>query len=80
MFCSLRRVDAVLIKSSYFLSLLRVYYSVEISLSKILKMPLKILPSLRTFVMCLVSVSSSLRCYFIFLSCSIILRRSSFCS
>jgi hypothetical protein len=80
MFCSLRRVNAVLIKSSYSLSLLRIYYSVGISLSKVLKMPLKILSSLRTFVICLVLVSSFLRCCFISLSCLIILRRSSFCS
>jgi hypothetical protein len=80
MFCSLRRVDAVLIKSSCSLSLLRVCCSVGISLSKVLKMPLKILPSLRTFVMCLVLVPSFLRCYFISLSCPIISRRSSFCS
>jgi hypothetical protein len=80
MFCSLRRVDAVLIKSPYSLSLLRVCCSVEISLFKMLKMPLKILPSLRMSVMCLVSVSSFLRCRFISLSCPIILKRSSFCS
>jgi hypothetical protein len=80
MFCSLRRVNAVLIKSSYSLSLSRVYCSVEIFLSKVLKISLKILPSSRTSVMCLVLVSSFLRCYFISLSCPIILRRSSFCS
>jgi hypothetical protein len=80
MFCSLRRVDAVLIKSSCSLSLSRVCCSVGISLSKVLKMPLKILPSLRTSVMCLVSVPSSLRCCFISLSCLIILRRSFFYS
>jgi hypothetical protein len=80
MFCSSRRVDAVLIKSPCSLSLLRVCCSIGISLSKVLKMPSKILPSSRTFVMCLVLVSSSLRCCFISLSCPIILRRSFFCS
>jgi hypothetical protein len=80
MFRSLRRVNAVLIKSPYSLSLSRVCCSVGISLSKVLKMPLKILPSLRMSVMCLVLVSSSLRCRFISLSCPIILRRSSFYS
>jgi hypothetical protein len=80
MFCSLRRVNAVLIKFPCSLSFLRICCSVEIFLSKVLKMPLKILLSLRTSIMCLVLVPSSLRCCFISLSCSIILRRSSFCS
>jgi hypothetical protein len=77
---SSRRVNAVLIKSPCSLSLLRVCYSVGISLSKVSKMPSKILPSLRTSVICLVSVPSSSRCRFISLSCPIISRRSSFCS
>jgi hypothetical protein len=77
---SLRRVNIVLIKFSYSLSLLRVYYSVEIFLSKVLKIPSKISPSLRTSVIYLVLVSSSLRCYFISLSCPIILRCSFFYS
>jgi hypothetical protein len=80
MFCSLRRVNAVLIKSSCSLSLSHIYCSVGISLSKVLKIPLKILPSLRMSVMCLVLVSSFLKCRFISLSCLIILRCSSFYS
>jgi hypothetical protein len=80
MSCSLRRVNAVLIKSSCSLSLSRICCSVGISLSKVSKMPLKILPSLRTSVIYLVSVPSSSRCCFISLSCPIISRRSSFYS
>jgi hypothetical protein len=80
MFCSSRRVNAVLIKSSCSLSLLCVCCSVGISLSKVLKIPSKISPSLRTSVICLVSVPSSLRCYFISSSCPIILRCSFFYS
>jgi hypothetical protein len=70
----------VLIKSSCSLSLLRVCCSIGISLFKVLKMPSKILPSLRTSVICLVLVSSFLRCCFISLSYPIILRCSFFYS
>jgi hypothetical protein len=70
----------VLIKSSYFLSFLRTYYSVEAFLSKVLKMPLKILPSVRVSIIYLVLVSSFLKYYFISLSYPIILRYSSFYS
>jgi hypothetical protein len=79
-FYSLRRVNIVLIKSSYSLSLLRICYSVEASLSKVLKIPLKILLSVRVFIIYLVLVPSFLRYYFISLSYSIILRRSFFYS
>jgi hypothetical protein len=74
MSCSLKRVNAVLIKSSYSLSLLRIYYSIRISLFKVLKIPLKILPSLKISIIYLVLVSSFLRYYFISLSYLIILK------
>jgi hypothetical protein len=77
---SLRRVKAVLIKSPYSLNLSRVCCSVETSLSKVSKMLLKILPSVRVSIIYLVLVPSFLRYYFISLSYPIILRRSSFYS